>query len=148
VSINNTDRRILSDRRKRPTPIISRYTFFGGRRKTVRRETDKRRYLFVDLYSPLLLTGILALLLFCYADTYLTLTLIRHGIAAEANPFMALHLENGILSFILNKFFITAISITIICLFKNVYIARIALPFSLIVYLSVVAYEFYLIIKI
>lgn len=101
----------------------------------------------MDLYSPLLLVAFLTILLFNYADTYLTLTLIKHGIVTEANPFMALHLENGVVFFILNKFFITAISLIVICLFKNVSIARVGLPLSIIMYFSVVTYELYIIMR-
>lgn len=146
TSINNTDRRVHSDRRRQPTSI-SRYTFIGGRRKIITRETDKKKHLLVDLYSPPLLIMLLSLLLFNYVDTYLTLILIKQGIVVEANPFMAFYLEYGVLSFVLTKFFITAISLTILCLFKNVYIARIGLPFSIMMYISVIIYEFYIIYK-
>ncbi len=140
TSINNTDRKVRSDRRRQPTSI-SRYTFIGGRRKTIRRETDKKKHIFVDLYSPPLLIMLLSLLVFNYVDTHLTLILINQGIVVEANPFMAFYLEYGVLSFILTKFFITGVSLTILCLFKNVYIARIGLPFSIMMYISVIIYE-------
>lgn len=148
MSINNTDRRILPDRRKRPTPMISRYTFIGGQRKTIRRESDRRRHLFVDLYSPHLLIIFLALLLFSYLDAYFTLTLINHDFIIEANPFMALYLENGIAYFIVNKFLLTALSIFILCIFNNISIARIGLRFLVMVYLSVITYQLYLMYKV
>lgn len=45
------ERRVLKDRRKKPTPILSRYTFWG-RRKDFRRKSDKERGGYVDRYSP------------------------------------------------------------------------------------------------
>ena len=57
------DKRSFTDRRKRPTPFVSRYTFWGGRRKLIRREEDKRKHNFVDLYSPSLLIILLVVLI-------------------------------------------------------------------------------------
>jgi hypothetical protein len=143
-SIHVKNRRIVSDRRKCPTPIISRYTFIGGRRKIIRREEDKRRYLFVDLYSTRLLIAVLSLLFLSCLDAYLTLTLIEKGSVVEANPVMAYFLNHGILPFTIIKFTITAVSLIILCVFKNVYITRISLPFAIKIYVIIIAYEFYL----
>ena len=57
------DKRSITDRRKRPTPSLSRYTFFGGRRKIIRRQENKRKHNFVDLYSPSLLITLLVVLI-------------------------------------------------------------------------------------
>jgi len=143
--VKNTEKRFISDRRRRATPVISKYTFFGGQRHKSRREPDKTKYVFVDLYSPLLLIMLLSILLLNYVDAYLTLTLINKGIVVEANPLMALHLESGTIHFILNKFLITTLSIIVFCLFKNIGIARMGVSFSVMMYLSVVLYQFYLI---
>ncbi len=148
TEMNNTDeekdKRILSDRRACPTPIISRYTFFGGQRKAIRREEDKKKYLFVDLYSTRLLIVVISLLILSCLDAYLTLTLIEKGRVVEANPLMAFFLDYGILPFTIIKFVITALSLTILCLLKNVYTTRICLPIAIKIYLLVIAYELYL----
>ena len=145
MSINKTNKRIYSDRRKRPTSLLTKYAFLCGKRQGVRRITDKKKHMFVDVYSPLLFIVILSILLLSFVDIYLTLALIDKGVIAEANPSMAFHLEKGTLPFILNKFFITSISLIILCLFKENYIARFGLSFSIIVYISVITYQFYLI---
>ncbi len=132
-------------RRNQPTPIISKYTFFGGQRKNIRRKSDKRHHIFVDLYSTRLLIILLAILFFCYLDAFLTLSLISEGLITEANPVLAFHLEQSTLNFIINKFLLTTISITILCLFKNVFIARVGLPLTLMIYISVIAYQLYLV---
>ena len=136
--------RLLSDRRKCPTPLFSRYTFFGGRRKCVRREKEKKVCIYVDLYSTRLLILLISLLLLSCVDAYLTLELIGKGHVVEANPIMAFFLDYGETPFTVVKFVITAFCLIILCLFKNVKVARICLPFAVKMYILVVAYEFYL----
>lgn len=132
------------DRRKCPTPIISKYTFYGGRRKCIRRENEKKVFIYVDLYSTRLLIAIMAILFLNFLDAYLTLELIRNGHAVEANPIMAFILEYGTTPFTVIKFVITAACLIILCLFKNVKVTRMCLPVAIKMYLLVVAYEFYL----
>ena len=140
-----TDNRIAPDRRKWPTPLISRYSFFGGQRRTVRRESDKERHIFVDQYSTRLFIMILLLLFLNMADAYFSLTLIRDNIAFEANPIMAFFLGYDNLSFFVVKFFITAASLFVFCLCKNIYITRVFLVVAVIIYISIVFYELHII---
>jgi hypothetical protein len=79
-TLSDKDKRFHFDRRRRTTPLISRYTFTGGRRRTVRRITDRGRHLLVDFYSPRLMVALLAVLLFNYIDSYMTLTLLQNCI--------------------------------------------------------------------
>lgn len=133
-----------SDRRDKITPLISRYSFWGGQRKKARRKTDKRIHLFADCYSLGLLLVLLAVLLFNYIDAFLTLNLIHFNIATEGNPIMAFHIKNGTLPFIVNKGFLTSISLIILCALKNLNIAKMGLIFSILIYFSVVLYELFL----
>jgi len=133
-----------SDRRQRPTPIISRYTFRGGRRKIVRRNEDKKQHLFVDLYSTRLMIAVLSLICLSSIDAYLTLSLIENGKVVEANPVMAYFLDYGIMHFTLIKFGITATALIVLCVFKNVNITRISIPVALKIYLVVILYECYI----
>ena len=132
------------DRREKSTPLISKYTFWRGQRKKARRKADKRRHLFVDYYSLHLLLVLLALLLFNYIDSYLTLTLIQHDVVVEGNTIMAFHMEHGISSFIFNKGFITSVSLAILCILNNFHIAKIGLVFFVSIYFFIVLYEFFL----
>jgi len=136
--------RHLKDRRKHPTPIFSKHTFSGGRRKTVRRTKDKKRHFFVDLYSTRLLIAVVTLMVLSCLDAYLTLVLIGKGKVVEANPVMAYFLDLGILPFTAIKFTITALSLIILCLFKNIRTTRISLPFAIKIYIIIIAYEIYL----
>ncbi|MDP3297173.1 MAG: DUF5658 family protein [Thermodesulfovibrionia bacterium] len=146
MSINITNKRVLSDRRKRPNHLINRYTLIGigGKRKAIRRETDKKNLFLLDYYSPRLLIILLSILLLSYVDAYLTLVLIKTNIIVEVNPLMAFHLEQGVMPFILNKFFLTAGSLIILCLFQNNYIAKKGLKFILTVYIAIITYQLYL----
>ncbi|MBI5741118.1 MAG: hypothetical protein HZA16_10400 [Nitrospirae bacterium] len=140
----DNSQRTLKDRRKCPTPVISRYTFWGGRRKTIRRESEKKTSYFVDIYSTRLLVAVLVLLSLSCVDAFLTLSLIEKGRVVEANPIMAFFLDLGVFHFSMVKFVITAIALIVLCLFKNVNITRIALPVAIKIYLAVIIYEIYL----
>lgn len=133
-----------ADRRHRPTPILSRYTLWGGRRKTVRRAHEKRSHLFVDLYSTRLLFLVVTIIVLSCIDGYLTLLLIEKGKVVEANPVMAALLSYGIFSFLFVKYIVTAVALCVLCLLKNARITRISLPLALKLYLCVIIYEIYL----
>ena len=135
--------RVNPERRKHPTPIFSRYTFWGGRRKTIR-ENDRKKHLFVDLYSTRLLVEVIFLLCLCCLDAYFTLSLIERGNVIEANPIMAYLLWYGIMPFVVIKFIFTALLIAILTIFQNVKIARFGLPFAIKIYIVVILYELYL----
>lgn len=133
-----------SDRRRCPTSVISRYALFGGQRKVVRREEDKKTHLFVDLYSTRLLIAIILLLCLSSLDAFLTLSLLEKGKVMEANPVMAYVLNFGIMPFTIIKFLITSVALIILCVFKNVYITRVSLPIAIKIYFAVIVYELYL----
>ena len=134
------DRRV-HDRRKQPPMSISKYIFIGGRRKTTRRKADKKQYIFVDRYNSRLLAPLLLLLILGILDAYLTLILVKYHGMTEANPIMALCLAGGEISFIIQKFLITVVTVLIFCLCSNFFIARLSLVSSIMIYLAVVLYE-------
>ena len=136
--------RNLPDRRVCPTPVFSRYTLFGGQRKTIRRALDKKKHIFVDLYSTRLLVAVLSLLCLSCLDAFLTLSLIETGNVVEGNPVMAYFLDYGIMPFTTAKFIITAIALTVLVIFKNVKITRYTLPLAIKIYIAIVVYELYL----
>ncbi len=138
------DNRICADRRGGPTPIFSRYTFWGGQRKTIRRGTDEKKHLFVDIYSNRLLIAVISLISLSCLDGFLTLFLIERGSVIEANPIMAYFLGFGAFYFTLIKFNITAMALTVMVLFKNLRITKHCLPFAISVYIAIIIYELYL----
>jgi hypothetical protein len=141
-----TDRRIFPDRRKRPTPFISRYTFIGGQRRAVRRKKDLKKDYFVDVYSTKLFVAVLSLLILSLFDSCFTLTLIKENIAIEANPIMASYLNFGDISFLIGKFIITTVSVIILCICKNFPFTKVFLVSAIIIYMAIVMYELSIII--
>ncbi len=135
------DRRIIDDRRKKSTPFLSRQTIFGGLRKTIRREEDQKKHIFIDNYGLRLFITLVLLLILSISDAYLTLTLVKARNATELNPIMALYLEHGNITFFLVKFLFTSVAIFIFCVFNNFAVARISLALAIIIYIGVVYYE-------
>jgi len=84
--------RASSDRRSRPTPMISRY-WLHGRRRGGRREGEVRG-IYVDRYTRTEGALILWVMVAALADLGLTLLHLAAG-GEEANPVMAWFLETG-----------------------------------------------------
>lgn len=135
------DRRISADRRRLPTPFFSQQTIFGGRRKTTRREKDRRKHIFLDSYGLRLFITLLLLLILSVSDAYLTLTLVKVHKAAELNPIMAFYLEQGNVTFFLGKFLFTSVAVFVFCIFNHFAVVRISLTSAIVIYLCLVYYE-------
>lgn len=144
MSLGMSNRRVLHDRRKQADKFISRFMFVGGRRKSKRRTLDKKKYAPLDYYSPRLLIVLLSILLLSYVDAYFTIILLQKKTIVEANPAMAFHLGQGIVPFLLNKFYLTAGSLIVLCLFHDYFITRKAIKFIMMTYITVVVYQLYL----
>ncbi|MDA8104159.1 MAG: DUF5658 family protein [Nitrospiraceae bacterium] len=133
--------RIIDDRRKRSTQFLSRQTIFGGRRRTIRREADREKHIFLDNYDLRLFITLLLLLILSISDAYLTLTLVKTYNAVELNPIMAVYLEHGSITFFLEKFLFTSVAAFIFCVFNHFAAARVSLSLAILIYLGVVYYE-------
>lgn len=139
------DRRDISDRRSKPTPPFSRYSF-KGRRKAARRTEEAENY-YVDRYESRYLILIAAIMCLCFLDAFLTAKLLQMG-AVELNVFMLVFMEkNMVLAFIV-KYALTAICLTYVLIHKNFKIFRRlrtkTLVYSVLgIYLILVAYEIY-----
>ena len=84
--------RVLADRRRRPTPMFSRY-WLRGRRRGGRRQGEIER-VYVDVYTRSELALVLGLLFLSVVDLVLTEQHLSVG-GAEANPVMAFVLQAG-----------------------------------------------------
>ncbi len=120
------------DRRRRPTAMFSRYTFFGGRRQHVRRLDDEQE-VFVDRYGSGLLLAVLGVVLLNLADAYFTLLFLAHG-GQELNPLVDRVLAYGPHVFILFKTLGIGVCAGFLTLTKNFRAARIGLWIVLIGY--------------
>jgi hypothetical protein len=112
--------RMPYDRRRRWLPSL-RALLIHPRRRSVRRADDRQRIMLMDEYPENLLVLVSAVLVLSATDALLTLYLLNHG-AHEVNPVMAYFLEKGPMIFMLVKYMLTAIGVTIVVIISDVFI--------------------------
>ena len=140
---NDSDKRTLKDRRKRPTPGLSRYTFFG-RRKGVRRKEEQEKGGYVDRYSSKLFFFLIFIIGLNVLDSFLTILILDHK-GWEANPIVRSVIDTYGDKFWIWKFMIVSTCLTLLCIhsrFKRVKGIIIAISS---IYLAVILYQIYLI---
>jgi hypothetical protein len=128
------ERRLGSDRRRRPTPMLSRYVFRGGRRRAVRR-AEEREGSFVDVHGPGTLLVVLAIVALNVLDAWFTLLFLSHG-GEELNPFVQAVLDLGghPYPFVLLKTVGVGLACGLLMLARNFRAARFGLAFVLVGY--------------
>lgn len=140
---NNEERRTVTDRRKKPTPGLSRYTFFG-RRQTIRRKEDRLKGGYVDRYSPNLFFLLVLILGLNVLDALFTMMILELS-GLEANPVvrsvMAVYGEK----FWIWKFGMVAVSLVMLCLHSKFRRVREIIIGLSAVYLMVILYQVWLI---
>lgn len=137
------------DRRQRPTPAFSRYTF-RGRRRHQRREEEGQDY-YIDRYPLRYLFLVLGVVLLSSLDAYLTLNLLQRG-GVELNPFMSFLIERNATLFMTVKFAITSICLVFLLLHKNFHIfGRVKIAYFIYgvfsLYVLLILYETYLYVR-
>ena len=146
-----TERRQRRDRRKSRLPTLQSL-FANRRRRTIRRESDRRGLVLLDHYGRSVLVPAFAVVALSLADALLTLYLLGKG-AMELNPVMNFFLKLGPAHFLLAKYCLTAFSVLIIVLLNYVFIRRLRLHVrSLLVFfaggfLLVICWEVFLVIR-
>ena len=128
-----------ADRRKSPTPRFSRYVLKGGRRRTVRRKSE-REGSFVDGYGTRLLLIVLWIALMNVADSFFTLVHLQSG-GSEANPIAQALLLTGRTPFVLLKSGLIALALVVLCIHKNFHLARIGLWVAAVAYTLLFLYH-------
>lgn len=124
------------ERRQRATPMVSRHTFVGGRR----RETAGGEG-YVDVYSKR--SAVLVLLFFGLTvfDAIATVYYIDHVRGSEWNPIADWLLRQGRLWFMLGKGLPTALLLLFVMIHKNFRYGRIALLLGFSFYLLLGMYH-------
>jgi Domain of unknown function (DUF5658) len=134
------EKRTGPDRRRRSTPIISRYTF-RGQRRNIRRKGDLGKEKYVDRYSPRWL--FLLILLFCFngLDCFFTWTILRNG-GHELNPIVAwlINIWGG--NFWICKLGVVFTGSLVMGFLSQFGIVKIAIFLLCSLYLGLVSYEF------
>jgi hypothetical protein len=133
------NRRGQGDRRSRPTPPISRYLFFGGRRMGRRRGSDHPHY-YVDRLGARVWLVLLLIFLFQVLDANLTLKHLSHG-GIELNPIMGHLISAGEGTFLAVKLGIAAMGLLFLGIHKNFPMVRAGLGTIFIIFLGVVGWH-------
>ncbi len=130
---------IINDRRRQPTPILSRYTIWG-RRKGFLGKIDLFEERYVDRYNPSLLFFLVLIIGLNYLDACFTMMILENG-GHELNPIV----ESSILllgdRFWIWKFCIVSFSSVILCLHSQYKKVKIAILLLCFFYVGLVSYQ-------
>ena len=136
---------ILQERRKRPTPGLSRYTFCG-RRKGFYKESDHQKGGYIDHYSSKLFIVLVAILGLNVLDVILTMIILDHS-GFELNPVVRSAIEVYGDRFWVWKYGIVSACLLLLCLhikFKGV---KTIIILICSIYFTTVLYQIFLITK-
>jgi hypothetical protein len=141
--LKQMENKAILDRRKTPTPILSRYTIVG-RRSRLRRKEDQEKGGYIDRYGNGLFIWVLLLFVLNIFDAAFTLIILDRG-GHEVNPLIHWLIGNSGDHFISWKFAILSGSIIILCLHSKFRIVKPVFYFSTVIYSLVVLYQMILI---
>jgi hypothetical protein len=134
--------RRAADRRRNATPMLSRYSLFGGRRAGERRGASDGQY--VDRYPTGLAVSFVSIGMLCALDAVFTLLYLQRG-GEELNPFMRALIDSaGPRNFLVLKCVVTNVGLVVLCLHKNFRFVRTVVAALLFVYSALFAYHIYL----
>ena len=133
------------DRRNQPTPRISKYSFFGGRRRTAG-PTYGAEGGFVDLYDARLAFLLFLFFVFTVVDSVSTLIYLQKG-GIEVNPVARWMIEQGPDFFILAKGILSGACILFVMVHKNFKYSRLAITMGFLFYLALTIYHIILQVK-
>ena len=120
------ERRQLKDRRKKATPMMSRYSFSGGRRREARRSEDRRDGYYVDRYGSVAFVLFIVVVALNAADALLAFVML-HALGDIDNPLIAFIRQMGGETFIVGVFLVGSLCALLLFLHKNFWVARVAI---------------------
>jgi hypothetical protein len=139
-----SNRRTLDDRRRQPTPVLSRFTL-QGRRKSFRRKEDRERGGYVDRYGSGLLFLIVLIAGLNILDAFFTMMILEDG-GLEINPIVHNVIQIYGDRFWIWKFGMVSVPLILLCIHNKF---RLAIPAILgisAVYMTVILFQIFLII--
>jgi Domain of unknown function (DUF5658) len=141
-----SDRRELRDRRNKPTPPLSRYTFFG-RRKTIRRRSERQPGGYVDRYSSVLFFMLVLMMGLNILDSLFTM-MILDSEGWEANPIVQSVIQLHGDRFWIWKFLLVSFCLVLLCLHSRFRLIKGVLLALSMIYLVIILYQLFLLIHI
>ena len=139
---DDQERRNPTDRRRQPTPGLSRYTFFG-RRKTIRRKEDREKGGYVDRYSAALFFLLVLILGLNVLDALFTLMILDTK-GREGNPVVWSVISLYGNQFWIWKFGIVSTCVVLLCLHSKFRRVKEAIIGISAIYSAVVLYQVWL----
>jgi hypothetical protein len=136
----------VQDRRRQPTPWLSRFTL-RGRRRRFRRRDDHARHRYVDRADGRYLRAVVALLALIVLDATSTLFILERG-GSEENPLMENLLARGVGWFLLVKLGPLPLAFVLLSVARYFGWVKAALAVMLLVYGTLAAYHIYLLSRI
>ena len=133
------DHRISQDRRKQPTPALSRYTFFG-RRRNFRREEDCLKTIYIDRYSAIIFFFIVLILGLNVLDSLFTIMILDLS-GIELNPVVRSIMDLYGHQFWIWKFAIVSFSLVLLCVHSKFRAVKGIIVSLSSIYLTVVLYQ-------
>lgn len=137
-----SERRERCDRRHRATPMWSRFSVLGGRRRGGRRVGEQVN-IYVDQHGPVLLTVVLWLTALNFLDAWFTVLLLSHG-GQEMNPLVDAMLAVGVWPFLLAKSLGVGLCGAFLTLTKNFHASRAGLAVLVIGYSALLLWHLHL----
>ena len=128
------------DRRRRPTPMFSRF-LFAGKRRWNRREADPKSRYYVDRFGGKAWAAVIIILALCGADSFFTWYHINHSGATEANPAMDWLMRNTGDVWWIVKYLVTVVALFFLFLHKNFMLARVSTIIIVLMYIILMAYH-------
>ena len=132
------ERRLIVDRRRRPTSLLGCLRF-GGRRRGFRREGEERNR-YVDQPSKEIVALSLLTVILSVLDALFTLLHLEGG-GREVNPVMGLALAAGVSCFLVLKIGMTGLGVVFLAVHQNFRLSRIALHGVALAYSALLAYH-------
>lgn len=129
------------DRRRRRTPMLSRYTFLGRRRGG--RRGDEQDYVYVDRPGGWIVAAFVVVVGLSCLDAWFTLELLSQGKATEANPVMRRALDLGEEHFVVIKTVMTVLAAGFLCLHRNWPLGRACLALAISGYSVLIVYHLF-----
>ena len=139
---DRVSKRITKDRRKQPTPGLSRYTFFG-RRKMIRRKSDRQKGGYIDRYSATLFFFLITIIALNVLDALFTMMILDLK-GLEANPVVHSVISLYGTKFWVWKFSIVSVSLVLLCLHSRFKLVKEIIIAISCLYVMVVIYQIFL----
>jgi hypothetical protein len=133
------DNRTFQERRKKPTPILSRYSL-SGRRCSFRRTEDQHRGGYVDCYGQKLFCCLLLIAGLNILDAFFTIIILESG-GQEVNPLVRWAIDSFGNNAWSLKFSVVSCGVILLCLHSKFRMAQVSIIVAAVLFSGVVMYQ-------